>query len=72
MDQAGLRAHKRDTPDGATLTTRLPVQKHSDIERSLYSFTVAGAAPGSKRLCGANTPSPASLFHPVDLWPQST
>jgi len=47
-------------------------KKHSGTERGIDSFTVAGAAPGSWRLCGSNTPSPASLFHPVGQWPQST
>ena len=69
MDQAGLRAHKRFHPEGQPLTTRLPVRKHSGTQRGFDSFTVAGAAPGSWRLCGSNTPSPASLFHSIDPGP---
>jgi len=57
---------------GSAWPRAFPCFKHSGIERDVDSFTVAGAAPGSKRLRGYNAPSPASLFHSANPGLQST
>jgi hypothetical protein len=45
MDQAGLRAHERRE---ASLRAFPHRYRRSGFKRSVHSFTVAGAAPGSQ------------------------